>query len=65
MGVKTQKGGASSGVGLLWPKHIETQNPGKLFDESRIYSIEVPHSVFGMITMVSFYGTTGNRDQTL
>ncbi len=65
MGVKTQKGGASSGVGFLWPKHIETQNPGKLFDESRIYSIEVPHSVFGMITMVSFYCTTGTRDQTL
>ncbi len=48
----------------MWPKHIEVQNPGRLFDESRAYSIEVPHAVFGMITMVSFYGTTGNRDKT-
>ena len=63
-GSRLTRGGTSSGVGFLWPKHIETQNPGKHFDESRVYSIEVPHSNFGILAMVSFYGITGNRDNT-
>ncbi len=61
---KTDKGGVRPPEWAIYgPKHIELQNPGKLFDESRVYSIEVPHSIFGSITMVSFYGITGKREQ--
>ena len=39
LGLKTAKGGCSSGVGFMWPRHVMVQNPGRLFNEARMYSI--------------------------
>ena len=64
LGIRTIKGGFSSGVGFIWPKHIEVRNPGKLFNEARMYSIEVCHDVFGVINILSFYGVTGDQEKT-
>ncbi len=64
LGLKTAKGGCSSGVGFMWPRHGMVQNPGRLFIEAKVYSIEVPHEVFGIITLVSFYGVSGDTENT-
>ncbi len=39
LGLKTAKGWCYSGVGFMWPRHVMVQNPGRLFNEARMYSI--------------------------
>jgi hypothetical protein len=47
----TAQGGASSGVGFVWPTHMPVTQAGHLFNEPRRYSIEIFD-----IQFVSFYG---------
>ena len=61
----TNKGGASSGVGFVWPKHVHTQNPGILFGDTNKASIEVDVPGFGFVMCVSYYGKASRPADTV
>ncbi len=48
----------------MWPRHVTVHNPGRMFNEARMYSIEVAHQVFGIVILISFYGVTGDAERT-
>jgi hypothetical protein len=53
LAIHTAKGGASSGTGFLWSKHLPVRSPGVLFNDARRTSIELLTDATALV-LVSF-----------